>query len=209
LGVRRRQKQGRVLFFGVFGLLLVALCWPGGVGAGSYQHTLEWAGHGSENAGVGEDCTAGFWHWVLTPGGNATITAARLTVQYAGGDTSVTGGYSRNPQGRGAWHFDVEYSAHQVAGAFVEFNTAGEGKENFILTISDSRCLEKDKNGDDGNGDDENGDDENGDDENGDDENGDDNGDEDLPPTGGLPLQGIGLLLMGAGLLLGRKRFRA
>ncbi len=183
-------------------LFLLAVCWPGWVLAGDYQEQLNWEGHGGEHANVGEDCAAGFWHWILTPGGNQVITGARLTVTYSSGETSETEGYSHNPQGRGAWHFDVTHGDNEVVSAFVEFNYEGEGQGKTVLTISNSHCT--DENGDDENGDDENGDDENGDDEDDEEE---EEEEEELPETGGLPVLGIGLGMMALGLLIHKKRF--
>ncbi len=178
-----------------------AVCVPGVFAAG-YQENLDWEGHGSENAFLGEECVSGFWHWILTPGGNNVITEAKLWVTYSDGGTSQTEGYSNNPQGRGAWHFDVTYADNEVVSAYVKFNYEGDMEDKFVLTISSSNCVAEDDNGDE-NGDDDNGD-ENGDDDNGDD-NGDENGDNDLPPTGGLPTLGLGLAMAGVGVLLKRK----
>ena len=188
----QRRRMGQILgLLGAF-LFLLTVCLPGGAFAGDYRQTLEWKGQGSENAFLGEDCVKGFWHWVLTPGGNNVITEARLSVSYADGGSSVTDGYSNNPQGRGAWHFDVTHEGNEVESAVVKFNYDGEGKENFILTISDSRCLlegEKDDNDKDDDKDDEDNDHEDG----------------ELPETGGLPMAGASIGLISAGILLKKK----
>lgn len=177
-------------------LFIFAVCVPGAF-AVAYQEKLDWEGHGSENAYLGDECVSGFWHWILTPGGNNVITEAKLWVTYSDGGTSQTEGYSNNPQNRGAWHFDVTYDDNEVVSAYVNFNYEGDMEDKFILTISNSNCVAEDG--------DDNGDDDNGDDDNGDDNGNGDNGDDDLPPTGGMPTLGLGLAMAGAGFWLRRK----
>ena len=188
---KKKQYMNLLITF----LFLFAVCSPGWVFAEENEQVLEWEGQGSENAFVGEDCTVGFWHWVLTPGGNQVITGALLTVTYSNDETSETEGYSPGAQDRGAWHFDVTFEDNEVVSASVEFTYEGDGKGKTILTISNSHCVEKDDN-------DENDNDENDNDENDNDENDND----ELPPTGGLPYLGAGLGAILVGLLLQKRR---
>ncbi|QLG50628.1 hypothetical protein [Natrinema halophilum] len=144
------------------------------------ETTLDWNGqNGSEHATQNCPEEKGYWHWILTPGGQATIQDAVLHVTFDDGSTADSVEGYRPGGDQGAIHFDVYKSGGgTISSASVVFS--GEAG-NAVLTISGGECVPDDGNGDDnGDGDngDDNGDGDNGDD-NGDGDNGDDNGDGD------------------------------
>jgi len=102
--------------------------------------TLHWTGQGQNVT-----CVSGFWHWILTTGGNNVIESGTLHVTYTDESTSTTQGYFPGG-GRGAMHFDVYHTAANgeapvtVRTAYVVFTYSGGGG-NFILTISNSNCV--------------------------------------------------------------------
>ena len=103
---------------------------------------LQWSGQGQNIT-----CVNGFWHWILTPGGNNTLTSATLYVTYSDGSQTVTPGSTQGQGGPlGAMHFNVTHSALDgvtpitAVSAHVEFSYTGGGG-NFILTISNSNCV--------------------------------------------------------------------
>jgi hypothetical protein len=94
--------------------------------------SVPWLGNGSEN-----NCEfGGTLHWILTPGGTATILSGTLHVKFASGPPSSFPGYFQSGQGKGAMHFDSVGSA-QVVSASATFDYEGTPK-NQVLTISHS-----------------------------------------------------------------------
>ncbi|GAG87027.1 unnamed protein product, partial [marine sediment metagenome] len=81
--------------------------------AGGIDVRLDWAGQGKDHADL-SGCTQGYWHWILTPGGNNVITSATLHVTYASGSTSQTTGATRSGGTQGAFHFDVYHAGDSV-----------------------------------------------------------------------------------------------
>lgn len=103
------------------------------------DRSVEWDGQkGSEHAT--QDCpdSEGYWHWILTPGGQPSIEdGAMLTVRFDDDSEATVVGY-RNGNGDGAVHFDVtKAGGGTVTWAEAEFSGGGE---NPHLTISDGEC---------------------------------------------------------------------
>lgn len=103
--------------------------------------TLTWTGNGSANANPG--CASGQtanWHWILTPGGTNTLVSGTLYVTYKSGATTTSNGTVKSG-GNGAMHFYPSLPADDtVVSAYVNYTYNGDGKGNFVLTISDSSC---------------------------------------------------------------------
>ncbi len=103
------------------------------------ERTIEWEGQGDEHAT--QDCSGeyGYWHWILTPGGQPSIDEnAELTVNFADGTTETATGY-RPGEGGGAVHFDVfKEDGGTVESAEVNFTGGGN---NPVLTISGGECV--------------------------------------------------------------------
>ena len=94
--------------------------------------SVPWLGNGSEN-----NCEfGGTLHWILTPGGTATILSGTLHVEFAGGPPRSFPGYFPSGQGNGAMHFDSVGST-QVVSASATFDYEGTPKDQ-LLTISHS-----------------------------------------------------------------------
>jgi len=104
--------------------------------------TMQWSGQGQNVT-----CVHGFWHWILTPGGNNTLNSATLVVNYSDGSQTVTAGSIQGQGGPlGAMHFNVNHSSLDgvtpitATSAYVNFSYTGGGG-NFVLTISNSNCV--------------------------------------------------------------------
>lgn len=108
---------------------------------------VDWDGNrGSEFATLECDGGLGYWHWVLTPGGQPALEeGATLTVDFEDGSDATAVGY-RNGNGDGAVHFDVtKQGGGTVSDATVAFDGGGT---NPLLTISDSECRDSEEPGD-------------------------------------------------------------
>jgi hypothetical protein len=89
--------------------------------------TLDWMGQGDENnVPCGPNETAGF-HWVFSPGGNASVTGATLTVN----GTEVV---PMSQSGMGSWSGDSSGSSMVTSASVAYEGTLGNG--NPLLTLS-------------------------------------------------------------------------
>ncbi len=138
-----RWRRTRSLLIGVCGTLIAVSLVFGVAGCGSdstkavvsgaSSDNVTWTGNGSSN-----NCPyGGSLHWILTPGGNATLLSGTLHVQFSDGTSGNFGGYFQG-QGSGAMHFDSVGDA-SVTSANADFTYTGT-LGNVVLTISHSTC---------------------------------------------------------------------
>ena len=106
----------------------------------SSPSSLEWGQNGRDLADL-SGCEEGYWHWILTPGGNATILTATLYVTYSDNSQTQTAGATRSDGPQGAFHFDVYNAGVEATSAYVEYTFSGD-MNNPVLTISNSSCSE-------------------------------------------------------------------
>jgi hypothetical protein len=89
--------------------------------------TVSWTGNGSENnVPCGPTESPGF-HWVFSPGGNASVTSATLTVN----GTEVI---AMSQSGMGAWSGDSSGDSMVTSASVAYVGSLGNG--NTVLTIS-------------------------------------------------------------------------
>jgi hypothetical protein len=108
--------------------------------AGAGPSRLDWGQNGRDLADL-TGCQTGYWHWILTPGGNANILTATLYVTYSDNSQTQTVGGTRSGGANGAFHFDVYNTGSVAVSAYVEYTFSGN-MNNPVLTISDSSCSE-------------------------------------------------------------------